>query len=179
MERQNRDILKRLKIGKLEQKDLQECLNENLMMYNSTPHSVTGKTPTELFFRRLNRDKIPTLQDLSNKDDDSETRDKDKDQKERGKDYGDRRRRAQDSDLNLGDKVYIKEMNRTNKLTLNYNPTPHIVESTKGGDITVRNEETGQMLRRNVLHLKRIEGQWKAVDKEQDEETVTSEINKE
>lgn len=163
VERQNRDIIKRLKIGKHEKKSLQECLNEYLMMYNSTPHSVTGKTPTELFFRRLNRDKIPTLQDISNQEDDTEVRDKDKEQKEKGKDYGDNRRKARDSDLNEGDKVYIREMNRANKLTLNYNPIPHVVEKTKDGDVTVRNEETGKTLRRNVLHLKRVEGQWKAV----------------
>ncbi|CAH2105722.1 unnamed protein product [Euphydryas editha] len=172
VERQNRDILKRLKIGKFEKKDLQECLNEYLMMYNSTPHSVTGKTPTELFFKRLNRDKIPTFQDISNTIDDTEIRDKDREQKEKGKDYGDKRRGARDSDLNEGDKVYVKEINKTNKLTLNYNPTPHVVENTKNGDITIRNEETGQTLRRNILHLKRIEGQWKAVGEDQEDEIV-------
>ena len=172
VERQNRDILKRLKIGKLEKKDLQECLNEYLMMYNSTPHSVTGKTPTELFFKRLNRDKIPTFQDISNDIDDTEIRDKDRQQKEKGKDYSDKRRNARDSDLNEGDKVYVKEINKTNKLTLNYNPTPYVVESTKNGDTTIRNKETGQTLRRNILHLKRIEGQWKAMGEDQEDEIV-------
>lgn len=177
VERQNRDILKRLKIGKLEKKDLQESLNEYLMMYNSTPHSVTGKTPTELFFRRQNRDKIPTLQDIENKEDDTEIRDKDRQQKEKGKEYGDKRRRARDSDLNEGDKVYVKELNKANKLTLDYNPTPHVVERTKNGDVTIRNEETGQTLRRNIVHLKRIEGQWKSIQDEQRDEPVNLEIN--
>ncbi|KAL0884211.1 hypothetical protein ABMA27_016213 [Loxostege sticticalis] len=177
VERQNRDILKRLKIGKLEKKDLQESLNEYLMMYNSTPHSVTGKTPTELFFRRQNRDKIPTLQDIENKEDDTEIRDKDRQQKEKGKEYGDKRRRARDSDLNEGDKVYVKELNKANKLTLDYNPTPHVVERTKNGDVTIRNEETGQTLRRNIVHLKRIEGQWKSIQDEQRDEPVILEIN--
>ncbi|XP_045452155.1 uncharacterized protein K02A2.6-like [Melitaea cinxia] len=172
VERQNRDILKRLKIGKLEKKDLQECLNEYLIMYNSTPHSVTGKTPTELFFKRLNRDKIPTIQDISNKIDDTEIRDKDREQKEKGKNYGDRMRNARDTDLNEGDKVYVKEINKTNKLTLNYKPTPHVVENTKKGDITIRNEETGQTLRRNIVHLKRVEGQWKAVEEDKESEVV-------
>lgn len=179
VERQNRDILKRLKIGKLENRNLQDCLNEYLMMYNSTPHSVTGKTPSELFFKRLNRDKIPTLQDISNKEDDTEIRDKDREQKERGKNYGDKRRKARDPDLNEGDKVYVKEFNKTNKLTSNYNPTPHIVEKTNNGDITIRNEETGQTLRRNILHLKRIEGQWKAVSEEQEDETMDAEVGEE
>ncbi|XP_041979479.1 uncharacterized protein K02A2.6-like [Aricia agestis] len=162
VERQNRDILKRLKIGKIEKKNLQETLWEYLMMYNSTPHSVTGKTPSDLFFKRQNRDKIPAIQDI-NKEDDSEVRDRDMEKKGKGKEYADKRRGANNLDLNEGEKVYIKEMDKGNKLTTNYNPTPHIVERAKDGDVTVRNEETGQMLRRNVVHLKRVEGQWKAI----------------
>lgn len=142
------------------------------MMYNSTPHSVTGKTPTELFFKRLNRDKIPKIQDISNKIDDTEIRDKDREQKEKGKKYGDKVRDARDPDLNEGDKVYVKEINRTNKLTLNYNPTPHVVESTKNGDVMIRNEESGQALRRNVVHLKRVEGKWEAVAEDKGSEGV-------
>lgn len=147
------------------------------MMYNSTPHTVTGKTPTELFFKRLNKDKIPTFQDINNKIDDTEVRDRDTQQKEKGKDYGDKRRSAQNSDLNEGEKVYVKEVNRANKLTLNYNPTPHIVENTNNGDVIIRNEETGQTLRRNILHLKRVEGQWKSVGGDQDDDTVNSEVS--
>lgn len=52
VERQNRDILKRLKISQVEKKNWKEALREYMVMYNSTPHTVTGKTPAELFFRR-------------------------------------------------------------------------------------------------------------------------------
>ncbi|XP_026729531.1 uncharacterized protein K02A2.6-like [Trichoplusia ni] len=48
VERQNRDILKRLKIAQAEKKNWKESLREYMVMYNSTPHSVTGKTPSEL-----------------------------------------------------------------------------------------------------------------------------------
>ncbi|CAK1601714.1 unnamed protein product [Parnassius mnemosyne] len=37
IERQNRDILKRLRISQIVRKDLKECLWEYLLMYNSTP----------------------------------------------------------------------------------------------------------------------------------------------
>lgn len=50
VERQNRDIVKRLKISSSEKLDMRDTLCEYLMMYNSTPHSVTGKTPSKLFF---------------------------------------------------------------------------------------------------------------------------------
>ncbi|XP_026741387.1 uncharacterized protein K02A2.6-like [Trichoplusia ni] len=159
VERQNRDILKRLKISYMQKEDLKESVWEYLMMYNSTPHTVTGKTPSELFFCRQNRDKIPSI--IDNKIDDSEVRDKDKIEKEKGKEYGDRKRHAEHSTLLEGDKVYIKDIGKGNKLTTTYKPTPHVVEHSDGGDVIVRNEETGQKLRRNVIHLKRVEGEWK------------------
>ncbi|XP_049886625.1 uncharacterized protein K02A2.6-like [Pectinophora gossypiella] len=161
VERQNRDILKRLKISIAENKDWKESLLDYLTMYNSTPHSVTGRTPAELFFNRRFRDKLPMVNDtMEGIAKDSEVKDRDQERKERGKDYGDRKRKAEESDLTPGDKVYIKNMNRENKLSLNYNPETHTVENKEGGDITVRSDETGQIRRRNVVHLKKIQGEW-------------------
>lgn len=54
-------------------------------------------------------------------------------------------------------------MEKGNKLSTNFNPMPHTVEKSNDGDITVRNDQTGQVLRRNVVHLKKIEGQWTTV----------------
>nr|CAH7715143.1 unnamed protein product [Callosobruchus chinensis] len=34
-------------------------------MYNSTPHAITGKTPSELFFRRQFRDKNSRLRNTN------------------------------------------------------------------------------------------------------------------
>ncbi|KAL0901956.1 hypothetical protein ABMA27_007099 [Loxostege sticticalis] len=169
VERQNRDILKRLKISHINKTDLKESVWEYLMMYNSTPHSVTGKSPAELFFGRQNRDKIPSLLQNDNRMEDSEVRDRDSIQKEKGKEYGDRKRRAEDSTVIEGDKVYIKDMEKGNKLAANFKPTPHIVEQANGADIVVRNEETGQKLRRNVIHLKKIEGEWKVQNEDGNE----------
>lgn len=178
VERQNRDILKRLRISQIEKKDLKESLWEYLMMYNSTPHSVTGKTPSELFFKRQNRDKIPSLEGIYNKIDDTEVRDRDRAQKEKGKEYGDRKRKAVDSDISQGDKVYLKTMEKANKLTPNFSSVPHTVESARNGDCTVRNNETGQTYRRNVVHLKRVEGEWRTVPDE-DTENQNLEENEE
>lgn len=162
VERQNRDILKRLRISQVEHKDWKEALCDYMIMYNSTPHSVTGKTPAELFFRRKFRDKLPMIQDMTYTED-QEMRDRDKQQKEKGKEYTDKKRQALDYELEVGDKVYVKNMIRSNKLSSNYDPVPHTVESSKGGDVTVRNDETGQQIRRNVMHLKKIEGQWHVI----------------
>lgn len=161
VERQNRDILKRLKISVAENKDWKESLLDYLNMYNSTPHSVTGRTPSELFFNRKFRDKLPMVSDTIERiSQGMEVKDTDQERKEKGKENGDRKRKAEECDLTPGDKVYIKNMNRENKLSLNYNPETHTVENTKGGDITVRSDETGQIRRRNVVHLKKIQGEW-------------------
>lgn len=51
VERQNRDILKRLKISQALKQDWKQELLYYFSMYNNTPHSITDKTPAELFFR--------------------------------------------------------------------------------------------------------------------------------
>ncbi|XP_037970244.2 uncharacterized protein K02A2.6-like [Plutella xylostella] len=168
VERQNRDILKRLKISQVEKKNWKEALREYMIMYNSTPHTVTGKTPSELFFRRQFRDKLPMIQDIYYNSEDLEMRDRDKEQKEKGKEYADKKRKATNCELEIGDKVYVKSMTKQNKFSLNYEPDTHTVEANKGGDISLRNDETGQQIRRNIVHLKRVEGQWKAIQNEND-----------
>lgn len=54
--------------------------------------------------------------------------------------------------------VYVKNANKTNKLSLNFDIATHTVKSKNGGDVEVQNDETGQQLRRNILHLKKSGG---------------------
>lgn len=171
VERQNRDVLKRLRISQLEKKEWKNELLEYMIMYNSTPHTTTGKTPAELFFRRQFRDKIPVAADIENKIIDSEVRDRDKEKKDKGKEYADMKRKAEDSNLEIGEKVYIKNMVRENKLTPNFNPETHTVTDVHGGDVKVRNDLTGKEYRRNVIHLKRVENNnWKVIDQNENNE---------
>lgn len=170
VERQNRDILKRLKISHATKSDWRQDLLNYLMMYNSTPHSTTGKTPSELFFRRQFRDKIPSSLDTENTLDE-ETKDRDQIQKEKGKIYADARRHATDkANLEIGDKVYQENFTKHNKLTPNFDSTPHTVTGKKGGDVTIRDDGTGREYRRNVVHLKRIEGNWQVCPSEKSQE---------
>jgi len=160
VERQNMDILKRLKISQIEKKNWKEDLLHFLMMYNGTPHSVTGKTPSELFYGRQFRDKIPSYPDVENHPNDIETRDEDKENKEKGKQYSDRKRRAAENKVADGEKVYVKNLLKENKTTPTFDPTPHTVIKANGKDVLVRNEETGKEYRRNIIHLKKKEGEW-------------------
>lgn len=178
VERQNRNILKRLKINQIEKKNWRDDLLTYLIMYNSTPHSVTGKSPSELFYRRLFRDKIPTLKDIEYKIIDGETSDRDKELKEKGKEYSDRRRKATVDELEQGQKVYVKNINKKDKLTPNFNATPYTVIKKDGGDVQVRNDETGKEYRRNVIHLKKVEGNWKVYGNTQSGESADPWTNK-
>ena len=52
VERQNRSMLKRIRISNAEGSDWQEEMDRYLMMYRSIIHSTTGKSPSELLFGR-------------------------------------------------------------------------------------------------------------------------------
>lgn len=168
VERQNREILKRLKISQAQKTNWQQDLLDYQVIYNSTPHSVTGKTPCELFFRRQFRDKLPSASYSASMVTDQETKERDQIEKEKGKEYADRKRKANDdNDISVGDKLYQKNLIKANKIAPEFNPVPHTVVSKKGGDVVIRENESGQEYRRNILHLKKVEGQWKVSDSTQ------------
>lgn len=87
------------------------------------------------------------------REEDMEMRDVDQESKTRGKEYSYRKRKAKPNDLEPGDKVYVKSMIRDNKMSLNYDVTPHTVKKTIGGDVEVSNDDTGKTYKRNVVHL--------------------------
>lgn len=62
VERQNRTLLKYLKIANLQRKDLQSELQKFLMAYRTTPHSITGIAPAEMLFKRKVKSKLPEIQ---------------------------------------------------------------------------------------------------------------------
>lgn len=176
VERQNRDILKRLRISQVQKSNWQDDLLKYLTMYNSTPHSVTGKSPADLFYRRQFRDKLPSLVDIEYSEADLETRDRDMELKTKGKEYANMKRRATDATINTGEKVYVKNMTKENKLTANFNESPHTVLGKRGNDVDLQNDDNGQKLRRNIVHLKRVEGQWKVcTDEDSDEASAAKE----
>lgn len=135
------------------------------MMYNSTPHCTTGKTPSELFYGRQFRDKLPSIPSIPSNLVHEEVKDRDTLEKEKGKALADRKRKATESSITCGDKVYVKNINKENKLTPNFKLDTHTVIDKKGGDAIVRNDDTGEEYRRNVVHLKKIGYQWTVCNK--------------
>ena len=95
---------------------------------------------------------------------DADVRDRDLQLKEKGKVYGDLKRKATDNNLEIGEKVLVKNLIR-DKLTINFNPTTHTVTGVAGGDVNIRNDNTEKEFRRNIVHLKKVNDSWTVVDK--------------
>ena len=86
VERQNRSILKCLRIAQAEGRNWRSEMSDFLMRHSSTTHSTTGVSPAQLLFGRRIRTKLPQLQEFTVED---EVRDRDSERKEKGKVYAD------------------------------------------------------------------------------------------
>jgi len=80
--------------------------------------------------------------------------DRDAETKGKTKDYADKQRHARESDIMLGDQVLMKQ-DKTNKLTTQFAPTPHMVVKKAGSSVIVKSP-SGATYSRNTSHLKRF-----------------------
>lgn len=152
VERQNRTILKRIRIAYAEKRDWKEELDKYLIFYRTTPHSVTGVSPAELMFRRKLRTKIP---EICNTEEDLEVTDRDHENKGKGKIYADTRRNARECEIKEGDQVLIKR-DRENKLTPTFYDRPFNVVKRHGNAVNLESDGLpGQTYKRNITHVKR------------------------
>ncbi|XP_055615315.1 uncharacterized protein K02A2.6-like [Toxorhynchites rutilus septentrionalis] len=156
VERQNRSLLKRLQISHALSRDWRRDLREYLLMYYTTPHSITGKTPTELLYGRTIRSKIPTLDDIETMPISSEARDRDLVLKDIGKQSEDMRRHARKYSLATGDTVLMQNLLPGNKLSTTFNPKEYVVMHRSGPRVTIEDPATGKSYDRNISHLKKV-----------------------
>ena len=119
-------------------------------VYCSTPHSTTGKTPSELMLGTTIRTKIPSIKDLERAPVSSDFRDADKSKK-----------LEKTSTSEPGDTVLTKNLLPSDKLASKMNPEPYEVLYKEGPHVTVREKGSGKTLVRNSAHLKRIPQQLK------------------
>lgn len=152
IERQNRSILKRLKIAQAEKKDWKSELQTYLMMYRSAPHTTTGVSPAELLFNRVMRTKLPDIHKYSETD--YYVRDRDAEKKAQGKIYSDAKRGATPSNIQPGDFALMKK-NKENKLSATYHSDPFKVVEKNGNSVVLESKE-GVQYKRNVSHVKKF-----------------------
>lgn len=156
VERMNNTILKRLRISQeLGSLDWKWDLRSFLLMYNSTPHSITGIAPSALMFGRVMRDKLPSAHEPTEQLTES-IRDRDWAKKVAAADLENKRRQAKRIELHEGDIVVAKRMIRENKLASNFGSEQFQIVKRSDTDAELRSLETGKIYHRNVSHLKPI-----------------------
>ena len=69
------------------------------------------------------------------------------------KDYADKRSRAKESTIKVGDSVLVRQA-RENKLASKFKPNPYRVIKMKGTRVTV--ERHGHFITRNISHYKKL-----------------------
>lgn len=152
VERQNRTLLKALKIAQVEGKRWKDELNKFLLAYRTTPHSTTGMTPASLMFGRELKTKLPELRPNKSVLDES-IRDRDWNHKLSSKLYADKQRNATSNPVLPGDKVLLKNTKSSGTLAPNFEPQPYTVQTKEGQELTLK-AENGTVYRRNSSFVK-------------------------
>ncbi|MEW8548477.1 MAG: DDE-type integrase/transposase/recombinase, partial [Candidatus Thiodiazotropha sp.] len=155
VERQNRSLLKRIRIAQAESKDWKKELRTYIFAYRTTPHSVTHVAPATLMYSRELRTKLPQVNTFGSVPYDEELRDTDAMNKVKNKLYVDEKRGARESDLETGGKVLVKK-ERKNKMDTPFVPVPYKLIDKHGNSCTVESPE-GVQYKRNSTHVKRYE----------------------
>ena len=153
VDRQNRTLLKALKVAHVEGKEWRGELNRFLLAYRSTPQVSTGVTPAFLMFGRELKTRFPELKRADNLLNDG-VRDNDWNHKLIHKAYADNRRGAVDNPVMLGDHVLLKNTKTSGRLEANFESEPYTVQTKEGREVTVRSKE-GVEYRRNSSFVKR------------------------
>lgn len=156
VERQNRSLLKRMKIAHAIHDDWKAELDSYLDLYNNTAHTVTGKAPSELLQGRKLRSKLPRIDDLETVPPSTDFRDRDIATKVQQKEREDTRRRAKPSSIASGDIVLMKNLLPSSKLSTNFLNEKFTVLDRNGSNVTVQSNSSGKQYNRNVSHLRRF-----------------------
>ncbi|XP_063933861.1 uncharacterized protein K02A2.6-like [Zophobas morio] len=132
VERQNKYLLKRLRIAQASGENIIRALRQYLFAYHKTPHCVTGKTPAYLMFGRELRDKLPSYQNNFFKPiTDTEV----------------------PSEVEIGDEVLLRRDVISDKLETPYLPQPGRVTNKLGNSVTIETPD-GRKVHRNTPRVK-------------------------
>ena len=124
----NETMMKAIKIAKIEKKHWKEELQNFLFQYRTTPHTVTGVSPAEMLMGQKLRNELPKMQMRAEPMDElqwqMQIRERDARRKRYEKEYADKKRGAKVSDIEVGDRVILRQSKR-NKLTTPFEREPY------------------------------------------------------
>lgn len=148
-------INKAVQTAALELKDFDQAVADTVRAHNMAKHRVTMIAPEELMFNRKIRRGLPLAGSTKTDHEETEIRERDSHEKDLGKVREDRKRRAKDTRLNVGDTAVVMRTARA-KGDSRFDPTLWKVTGKRGGDLDLETED-GRKTKRNVTMVKKIE----------------------
>ena len=145
-----RTLEKAITTAFIEGKNWRQELFTFLRQYRATPHSTTGRSPSELLNGRKLKSTLPQIQHDQAP---AEVRQTDAKRKTEMKEYADRWRHAKNTDLSVGDKVLLKQP-KQNKMSTPFKPEPFEIKDKKGSMVTAHNAE--RTVTRNASFFKTL-----------------------
>lgn len=129
-------------------------LADAMMAHNSAVHTVSGEVPENVMFGRRLRRSLPLVKSAVVDIDGEQMRQRDWNSKMKAKQHEDRKRRARDSDIAVGDTVVLRREHQK-KGESNYGPEELTVVDKRNGDLTMTAPD-GHVVRRNVTVAKKV-----------------------
>lgn len=124
VERFNRTIGKIIQCSAAEGKDWRNELDRFLLYFRTTPHTATGKSPSDLFFKHQARNDLPVFRKVTITTKDKLVNDKDQAYKNKLKTHADAHRHTKVSaDFHIGETVLAKNMRKTCEERIKQNHT--------------------------------------------------------
>ena len=109
-----------------------------LRNYRTTPHQSTGETPAMMLINRELRTKLPSF-NTSKSFDDTRAQQEDAEAKKQAKEYADRKRRAQEKEFKIGDKVLLRQPH-TNKYSTQFSNDPYTIIKINGSQLELQDK---------------------------------------
>ena len=136
----------------VENRDPRKVVQSYLAGYRAAPHKTTGKSPYELMFNRLMQTKLPRLI-KNNTELDAVVRAKHDDEKAKQNLYSDKKRKAKEKMIKLGDNILIQK--KKTSVTPPWDPQPFEVVDIQGSKIVgQRGEEVKVRAKNNIKVVK-------------------------
>ena len=120
----------------VEGQDPKQAVNNFLLNYRATPHSILKVSPSEILFGRKIHTKVPILHSTRQSKLHRMLRKLDKESKEKAQTLFNRRKQAQPTSIQIGDLVLLRQKKTSTKPS--FDPKPFTVIEKKGSMITAR-----------------------------------------
>ena len=148
-ERLNCSINKVVKTAIAESRDWRKAIDDWLLAFRTTPHTVTGQPPATTMFGRNVNDKLPSLQPSAPIKINRTSYRQHARNKQKGKNYHDAKKKAQHCSIKVGDQVLISS-EKKGKVTLPWHANQFLVRAVKGDSVLVEDGNRQRLMRHST-----------------------------